>query len=35
MTYILDFIINIILLALLCYIGIATIIVCIEQIRKK
>lgn len=32
---ILNFIIQFILLALLCYIGIATIIVCIEQIRKK
>lgn len=32
---IINYIISILLLALLCYIGIATIIICIEQIKKK
>lgn len=35
MIYILDYIISIIILALLLYIGIATIVICIEQIKKK
>ena len=35
MIYILNYIISIIILALLLYIGIATIIICIEQIKKK
>lgn len=32
---ILNFIIELLILGLFCYIGIATIIVCIEQIQKK